>query len=743
MWVSFHATPNDSRAVSEGAERSNPTRGGGSRTGAAAILSLGLTLATAASMTLERLLILTALSALTFSASAQDAPAGDVIIQAPHRYEATRAAFSADDAYVMVYDETSGGSLIEMATGRVVAQDSSLDFSEVVQRLSQGTIDPVLAEPPSYDDYYNGVAPEPRRWVGPGGGVAEFRPSYIDNENPDDEIPPILSVGGQEFELAVIDLWYMTDERFAVLRHGHPIEIREVANPREVVRTVPGRSGTAQGDYLATLDDESVVLTSFRTLQSERIAHGLPVAGSLRADLNETTFLVTGPTHSVVFSREPGHAVIWRGEGEVLGRTPRSLLIRRAPEGQTPQIIRRNLRTGRERVVLSDSAPIHGGHHGAFVIARADSILVMDKRGRRRSIPVGNRHSVWHSQTYEGLLVLSGRFGVQRWTPEGVLDAPECDGTGLLGLMSTGSLASTRGRCSRRGVVRPWGEYEIALALDHAGERAMLSNGVLRNAAGGGVQLEGVSEPECGGEDNDACSWGASLGNSFVAIDVYPDNYYDTPAPQDTVHDAATGAVIASYAPESRLLVAPDGDRYAVIHGQRGEVFNATGERQFRFRMPNRNREARPEVEFLADGKLRWSYEGRPARVIDRRGRRSTASANASVSFARCRNGRWRIGTEETEGPSCIDEGARGEMHGDRVIVRDREGLVRMYTHGRILTLGTIRRGAHPLHFVYDDQGRWWSSNPRREPLARRVGGHMEPMQGESDPSLLELLVRD
>lgn len=447
-------------------------------------------------------------------------------------------------------------------------------------------------------------------------------------------------------------------------------------------------------------------------------------------------------------------------------------------------LVRVRLRDLSERQVVRDGVDqVWVGARGVIVFRNdeAERFTVVRRDGSRQSYTAGGEHSVWHVHAAPSgeSVVLAGRFGVQRWTAEGVVDG-QCDGEELLAVDWGRGLSYSRwGRCTRRGARRSYPGNAMAMAATDDGTILLLSNGRFFGRRRPRARVRDLQEAQC--EDGGYCAWYARFAakGELLLIEQNPDWDEGT---ENRVIRTRTGRDLFRVPSDRSFAVAADGSRIAVIHPGGGTVRNTDGEVLFAFGTAEPDEDQRaPQVAFSADGRrFAWATEdtlnvldaeGQLEQQLELEGRLSFLlltedgigygdetgtvirrgalthheAAGVTPTGAACVEGHFRTlepTLDVTRGPACA--GGRAERRGD-LYFRKMSGAVRLWQGDRVMTLRAIRRAGRVTPMAYTADGRWWTRDAANveenaAPIALRTGLASAPMTQPADPSLLEAL---
>ncbi len=708
-----------------------------------------------------------------------------VVPQYTHRGFVGTVAFDDDDERVAV--TSSGGfvSVIDVASGRVLA------VRRLVRSNDSGFIDveldgPVLRalvtaagdlpSPIEWNWVDDTTEPSPERptgWMatrGPGGRLAE-----IDEEGD-------LRVGSRRTAIdgEVTDMSF-PHARVLVLRRRDGLELRAVRDPARVVASLPGEGMSLDGSRrVATVDAEAIHIATLPRGAVTTVAHGLG-ASAAHVVFGGRTLAVVGRDRSELQRRGQAPvtldgAVIWIGQ--------RSMIVKRGSA-----LVRVRLRDLDERPMVADGADqAWVGDHGVVVFRNdeMDRFTLVRRDGSRRRYESGGEHSVWHVHAAPSgeSVVLAGRFGVQRWTRDGVVDG-ECDGENLLAIDWERGLSYSRyGRCTRRGTRESYPNDQEAVAASPAGTTLLLGDGRFFGPARPRARVRDLPRLEC--EDYGFCNWRARFVANGELIVVEMDAEWGAEGAESRVIRTRTGRDVFRVPAGRPIEVSTDGSRFAILHRGGGSVRDARGTELFTFGSAEPDDDApMPLVTFSADGRrLAWLASAESLEVLDPEGRVEqrvavdgrpsflllTAdgiahgnhhgtvirigalthheAAGVTPSGAACVQGHFRSLEPDlrvVRGPACTDGSAerRGELY-----FRKMGGAVRVWHHGRVMTLRTIRRGRRTTPMAYTTDGRWWTRAGSAEaaaeaPFALRQGLASAPVDRPADPELLGVLFGD
>jgi len=480
---------------------------------------------------------------------------------------------------------------------------------------------------------------------------------------------------------------------------------------------------------------------------------------------------------SAELHREGEEPVTVGGRVEWIGA--RSALVRR--DGG---LVRLRLRDLSERQVVRDGVDqVWVGARGVILFRTddADRFTLVRRNGRRQSYVAGGEHSVWHVHAAPSgeSVVLAGRFGIQRWTAEGVVDG-SCDGEELMAVDWGRGLAYSRwGRCTRRGARRDYPGNAMAMASTADGTTLLLSNGRFFGRRRPRARVRDLAEAQC--EDGGYCAWYARFAakGELLLIEQNPDWEEGT---ENRVIRTRTGRDLFRVPSGRTFAVAADGSRIAVLHGGGGTVRDDQGEVLFAFGTEAPDDDQRsPLVAFSADGqRFAWATEdtlnvldvdghleqqleldGRPSfllltedgigygdgggTVIRQGALTHHEASGVTPTGAACVEGHFRTLEADlsvTRGPAC--SGGTAERRGD-LYFRKMGGAVRLWQGDRVMTLRAIRRIGRVTPMAYTADGRWWTRDAANveesaAPIALRTGLGSASMAQPADPALLEAL---
>lgn len=706
-----------------------------------------------------------------------------VVPQYTHRGFVGAVAFDADDARVAV--ASSGGfvSVIDVASGRVLAVRRLLRSNEA------GFIEPQLDGP-----IFRALA------TIAGDELAETEWNWVEDagvETAQDDAGGWLAARGPHGRVARIDpernlkvgrrsvtlegpvsrlAW--PHRRVLALERPATVELRSARDPSHVIATLPGRALAVarDGRRVATVDGEQVHIASLPRGTVRTVEHGLE--NGYGVVLGRAGFAVVGRQRSEL--HREGEAptsvtgrVAWIGARSALIERDGGLVRLRLRDGSERQMVR----DGVDRVWVGERGVVIFGdeEHGRFTLVRRD--------GSRRHYAAGGEHSVWHVHAAPGgeSVVLGGRFGVQRWTAEGVVDG-QCDGEGLLAVdwergLSYGNYA----RCTRRGARRAYPDQARAMAATADGQLLFLSTGRFFGRRSPRARVRGLPESYC--EDASFCNWSARFEAKGELLVVEMNRDYGGEEDENRVIRTRTGRDLFRVPAGRDILVSADGSRIAVLHPGGGTVRDLEGRELFAFGSAEPDDDASyPIAAFSPDGaRFAWSDSpsslavlnatGAPERTIDTGERphflaltrdavaygtaagtviRTGAlthreAAGVGLTGAACVEGHFRslrADLQVERGPACRE--GRAERVGD-LYFRKMGGAVRLWHGDRVMTLRTIRRGERATPMAYTPDGRWWTPGAGGDeapeaPFAIRRGLESEPAAGAADPALLERL---
>lgn len=467
--------------------------------------------------------------------------------------------------------------------------------------------------------------------------------------------------------------------------------------------------------------------------------------------------------------------------GEVLWIGRRSALVKRGSS-----LIRLRLRDLTEREMVSEGVDQAWVGAQGVVVFRNDEMnrfTLVRRNGSRQRYESGGEHSVWHVHAAPGgeSVVLAGRFGIQRWTNEGVIDGA-CDGENLLAVDWERGLSYSRfDRCTRRGTRESYPNYGVAIAATTDGATVLLGDGRFFGRRRPRARVRDLPELEC--EDYGDCNWNARFvaKGELILVELNPD--WGLEDGENRVVRTQSGRDVFRVPAGRRFEVSADGSRIAVLHAGGGSVRDANGRELFTFGSASPDADATvPTVTFSADGRrLVWLASDESLEVLDAEGRveqryalegrpsflsltadgiaygnadgtviRTGAlthheAAGVTPTSAACVEGHFRSLEPDLRvirGPACSEGNA--ERRGD-LYFRKTSGAVRIWHRGRVMTLRTVRhdRGTTPMAYTAD--GRWWvrgasADEAPEAPFALRRGLESLAEERPVDPGLLGAL---
>ena len=711
-----------------------------------------------------------------------------VVPQYTHRGFVAGAVFDDDDARVAV--TSSGGfvSILDVASGRVLAVRR-------LQRSNDSDFSQLALEGPIFRAFASIAGDDPTlvEWNWVEDTIEESEPElegHLVARSPQGRIVRVdyegrLRLGRHTEELGRGVTWVAFPHRrvVTVQHRDSGVELLSSRDPSQVLARLRGRGMAfdASRRRVATVDGDHLRIATIPGAQVSTETHGLGLAAK-RVVFGPGAVAVVGDDRSEL-RPAGGERVTVTGSIEWIGR--RTMVVRRGTE-----LYRVRRSDGSERRMATGVDEAWVGERGALVFRdeEMDRFTLVRRNGGRTRFAPGGEHSVWHVHASPSgdAVVLAGRFGVQRWSAEGVVDG-DCGGEETLAVdWEAGEVLGRYGRCDARGRRRAWPRDAVAMAATADGRVAFLSDGRFFGRAAPRARVTGLPEAIC--EEVGYCSWYARFEakGELLVIRTNPD--WIEEGANDRVVRTRTGRSLLTVAPGQRILVSADGSRMAVVHERGGVVHDANGRELFRFgRSRTEGDRARSDTEALpvalsADGsRLAWMPREGVVEVLDgsgtpeqrlevgtrpdfialttdalavgtaggtlltRGGETSQAPAGVGLASAVCVEGRFqylRADLRMARGPACA--GGRAERRGE-LFYRKMGGAVRIWHGGRVATLRALRRGPRVMPLAYTPDGRWWTPAAESEaaaerdaPLAIRRGLESLPAPAEQrDDSLL------